>query len=493
MSEPVSGARDGLPSFRYVDDEGLADIHEAALAVLEEPGIRVVTEAAREFFLSDGCSLTGEDIIHIPGDVTERALKSAPNRFSIYDRNGHETLRLNEGNAYFGAGVTCLYYLDPATGERREYAVPDIGNAAKVTDALENLDFLATPGVTRPTDEMRVELANQYEFRAMASNTTKPMIVLIADGPSQADVYEMAEVIAGGREAFAAKPFVVPYLNTVSPLVMALETCDKLIMSAERGVPVVTQAAPQLGATAPITPAGAVVLSGAETLSGLVLSQLVNPGTPFISGVVPFAMEMRWASVSTGGAPGLMFQSIMADLCHRRWDLPMVGVGAGAADSKLVDQQKALESAYYTFGAVLSGVDLMFDAGSLDTALTWGPEALVMDDEIIAMIRGFLEPVDTSPEALGLDTIRAVGPGEHFLSQPHTLDRFRDVWSPNLLSWEGRSQWEQNGGTTLGERARQRAVELLETHEPESLDADVLAEFAAIIERRRALLPDDDD
>lgn len=490
--ERASGIRGGLPSFRYTSDTDLQRIHAAALEILDEPGLRVITEEARTALLAGGATQTSDDVIHFPADLVERAIESAPKQITIFDRNGNEAMRLGEGNAYFGAGVTCLYFIDPVSGERVEYSVPNMADATKLADALDGIDFIASPGTTRATDEMPIQLVNQYEFRAMASNTTKPLVILIADGPSQEDAYEMAALVSGSPAAFEAKPWVVPYLNTVSPLMIAEETCDKLIISAKRGLPVACQAAPQIGATAPIHPVGAVVLSAAETLAGLVITQVVNPGSPFISGVVPFAMDMRWANVSTGGPPGLAFQTIMADLCHFMWHLPMVGVGAGAADSKLPDQQKALESTYYTFGAVLSGVDMMFDAGSYETALSWSPEALVLDNEVISMIRTFVGGYEVNDETLSVGPIRDVGPGEHFLAHPQTLGAFRDVWQPSLLSWEARTDWNDRGSTNMGERARLKAVELIQTHQPEPLSDAVLKGMHEIIERRRVLIPEDD-
>jgi trimethylamine--corrinoid protein Co-methyltransferase len=141
---------------------------------------------------------------------------------------------------------------------------------------------------------------------------------LIAGGPELADIYEMAELVAGGADALRERPFLVPYLNSVSPMLFNPETLDKLFVSVDRGLPVCCQAAPQVGATGPVTIAGTLVVSAAETLAGLTLAQLRRPGTPFVSGTVPFVMDMRFGTVTAGRPDGVRFTLAMGQLC-RRW------------------------------------------------------------------------------------------------------------------------------------------------------------------------------
>lgn len=474
------------PSFRLLDDAQLDALHEAALEVLRDPGVRVTTEEARALLRDAGARFTGPDVVGIPADLIERALASAPHAFPVHGRDGTERLRLGEGNVYFSSGVTALGYLEPGAGAPRDFTVADVANATRLNDALPNLDFMTTPGVVRPSDEMRVELANQHEFLAMIANTTKPLVVLIADGRSLADVLEMAEIVAGGRDAHRERPFVVPYLNSVSPLLFNPETLDKLLLAADRGIPVCCQAAPVMGATAPVTLAGAIAIAAAETLAGLVLSQLKRPGTPFVTGTVPFGMEMWKGNVTNGGPTGLRFMIAMCELA-RRWGLPLVGVSAGG-DSKLPDEQAAVDLTYYGFGAVLGGVDLVFDAGNIEGGLQYSPEVAVIADEVVGMLRGALEPVDVGQTALALDAIRSVGIGGTYLGDSHTLSNFRSLWMPKLLSWHARDDWQAAGGKTLRERAADRVREVLSTHQPPPLPPEVLDAMRAVIDARSAAL-----
>lgn len=459
-------------------------IHEAAVAVLQDPGARIMSQEARDLLVANGATLEGDDLVRIPAELVERALESAPKRITIFDRSGEPTMELGAGNVYVGAGVTNLNYLNPRNFEVEEFTLEATAESTLLADALPNLDFVATPGVTRPSDDLPLSIVNQFEFLEMVTNTTKPLMVLIAGGPELSDIYDMAELVAGGADALREKPFVVPYLNSVSPLLFNPETLDKLFVAADRGLPVCCQAAPQVGATGPVTIAGTLTVAAAETLVGLVLSQLRRPGTPFISGTVPFLMDMRNGSVTAGGPDGVRFMIAMGQLC-RRWGLSSVGMSFGG-DSKDADEQAALEAGFYGFGTVLGGVDLVFDAGCVEGGLLFSPELLVISDELVGMTRKAVEPLEVNDDTIALDVIRAVGPGNTFLGADHTLAHFRELWLPQILSWEGRRDWEAAGSKTLRERARQRAFQIWESHRVSPLPDDVLAGMREIIEKRRA-------
>jgi trimethylamine--corrinoid protein Co-methyltransferase len=475
------------PRFTVASEKELQQIHEAAIRVLEETGGRIMTEDARQLLLDHGGTLEGEDLIKIPGSLVEDALASVPGPFWLYDRNGEPSINLNGERTYVGTGVTNLNYLDPRDGQVKDFTLEAVAETAKLTDYLSDIDFIATPGVVRQSDELPIEIVNQWEFFHMTANTTKPVMVLIAGQPELADIYDMAELIAGGADALREKPFVIPYLNSVSPLLFNLETLEKLFESADRGLPVCAQAAPQVGATGPATLAGTCVISAAETLLMLVLQQLRKPGTPFLTGTVPFLMDMRNGSVTAGGPDGLRFMTLMSQLSHW-WGLPGLGMTFGG-DSKDADEQAAMEVAFYGLGTVLSGVDMIFDAGCVEGGLLFSPELLVISDEVAGMSRRMLEPVEITEDALGVDVIKVVGPGNIFLGEEHTLARFRDLWIPKMLSWEGRREWEQADSKTMRTRCREKVFEVWETHQPQQLPEDVLDGMRAIIDKRRASIP----
>jgi trimethylamine--corrinoid protein Co-methyltransferase len=473
------------PRISYLSESQLDRLHEASLAMLADPGMRITTEPARRLLAGAGCHVDGEDVA-FPRELVEWAIAAAPADFTWYGRDGDERIRFGSGDPHWGAGVTCLNYLDPATRENRAFTLDDIGAAARVTDALPNIEFLATPGVVRPSAELPLELVNQREFLAMAEHCTAPLLVLIAGRPELEDVLAMAAAVRGGPEALRERPFVAPYLNPVSPGLYNPETLDKLLLAAEWGVPVVCQPAPQVGATTPVTLAGAIALSNAESLAGLVIAQLVREGTPFVTGVIPMALDMRnGAAVAAGPVTPLM--QYAAVQFGRRYGLPVLADG-GSSDAKLPDEQATLEATYYAITSALGGVDLMFDGGCLEGGLLWSPELLVIVDEIVDLARATIAGIRIDDETVALDVVREVGIGDIYLGHDHTLAHFRELWLPRLMSWQGRTEWEAAGATTLGERVRARTADLVQTHTPAPLPDATLAAMHDVIEARRRSL-----
>jgi len=471
------------PQVRVLTDEKIRAIHEGALLILERVGIEMPHEGARRELSAAGVTVDGTRA-RFPREIVEHSIASAPRTFSLYDRNGREAIRLGVGISYYGAGVTNLFFCD-ADGDRHEFTLDDIAKVAHLADALPNIDFVATPGVVKPDSENPIELVDQRAFVRLVSNTTMPLVVLTPDAYQMEDIFEMAEVVAGGREAFCAKPFIMPYLNTVSPLTVNPATVDKLYLAADRGTPVCVQAAQPLGGSTPITLAAGLVVAAAETLAGLVLAQLRNPGTPFVTGGLHYVMDPRTGNTVTTSPDVLLTAIAMGELAHS-WGIPVFGTGSGS-DSKIPEEQAGFEIAYYSQGPMLGGVDMSFGVGRLESALLHCPEMMVFADEAIGMHRRFMQGLKVDDETLALDVIAEVGPGGFFLGTQHTLRYFRELWAPTLTSWEPRTQWESEGSTTMLERAGEKVARLRREHVVEPLSPDILDGMHAIIERRSAL------
>ena len=477
------------PQFRLLTDEKIRAIHDGAMTVLEEVGIEMAHEGARQMLLAAGGTVEEEILVKIPRDLVDRALTTAPGTFSLYDRNGRETIKLGAGVTYYGAGVTNLAYMD-IDGDRHDFTLEDIGKVAHLADALPNIDFVATPGVIKPSPEHRVELVDQLAFIQLVSNTTMPLVILTPDAYQMEDIFEMADLVAGGRDALRERPFMMPYLNPVSPLVFNPATVDKLFLAVDRGVPVCVQAAPPLGGSAPSTMAAGLVICAAESLMGLVLSQVRNPGTPFVTGIVPFVMDMRSGNTATTSPEVLLMIIAMGELA-RSWSIPSLSSGSGS-DSKVPDEQAGFEVSYHSQAVMLGGVDMSFSAGRLECGLLHSPEVMVFADEAIGMHRRFAQGLKVDEATLALDVIEEVGPGGFFLGHQHTRDHFRGMWEPTLTSWEPRDVWESQGSTTMLERAREKVARLRQEHVVEPLQQDVLSAMQAVIDRRAALLPEND-
>ncbi|MEE9199594.1 MAG: trimethylamine methyltransferase family protein [Dehalococcoidia bacterium] len=474
------------PRFRLLTDEKLHRIHEASLEVLENVGVKITTEEARKLLTDAGCTVAGEDIVKIPRRVVEDAIDSAPKRIVLYDREGNESLLLEGKNAYFGLGGAALYFNDIETGERRNARIEDIALASRVADALPNIDFVVTPMFTKATPEVPQEVVSQSEFEAMVSNTTKPLLLLIENATCLGDILDMAAAVAGGAEALHKRPFIVPFLSVVSPLVYNVDTLEKLLLAADRGVPVRVGTAPLAGGTGPITMAGMVVILIVEALGGLVISQLRRPGAPIIMGNTPVVLDMK--TVNSYGVPeGSILSMATVEMAHY-YGIPVQNGGC-FYDSMGADQQMALEEMLSAYSSILAGTNLALYLGDTEGGLGFSLEATVMGDEIIGMLRRIMRGLPVDDEALALDTIRDVGPGGNFLETDHTFKHFRkEQWQPTLLCRTTFDSWAREGSKLMGQRIKDKLGEIIQSHQPRPLPEKVKTQLSAIIERRKQSL-----
>lgn len=468
--------------FRVLSDDEREEIFSACLSVLERTGVKIFCDEAVAVLEKAGAEVGDDRVVRIPNELVKRALATAPSHIYVYDRNGNPAMALEEGKVHYGPGPTCPNLLDARTGERRPFVKRDAADTAKLCDALANIDYAMSLG---NISDVRANLADVHEFDAMVRETTKPIMTWSFGLDQLKDIYEMCVAVAGGEDAFRRRPSAIFYAEPGSPLFHSREAMEKLLFCAERRIPLVYTPCPLAGATATATLAGVLVTGLAESLSGLVVSQLVRPGAPFIVGGVVSIMDMRHG-VLAYGAPELSLLSAAYSEVARHLRVPVFSTG-GCTDAKTVDQQAAIEGAISLLMAGLSGANLVHDVGYIESAMTGSHEMLVMSDEILGMVKHIVRGMRVDDEHLGREVIDAVGPMGEFLSQEHTAKHFRsEFWMPRLISRHRVHHWEAEGRPTLGDRVRARAVELLDTHEGERLPEKVGAELSAIVARAEA-------
>jgi trimethylamine--corrinoid protein Co-methyltransferase len=247
---------------------------------------------------------------------------------------------------------------------------------------------------------------------------------------------------------------------------------EKLLLAAEKRVPVIYTPCPIAGATAPMTLAGALVIAVADSLSGLVAAQFHAPGAPFIMGGVLSTMDMS-STIYTYGSPELsLLSAALTDLTHF-YRLPMFST-AGCTDSKVFDEQAVAEGMMSIFSAVLSGANLVHDVGFLENGLVGSYEMVVASDELIAMAKHFVKGVEVNRETLAVDVIDKVGPGGNFVAEDHTDKHFKEVeWFPKLMDRQNLSNWVLSGSKPMRQRVNERVKEILSTHKVEPLSEEV--------------------
>lgn len=463
--------------YRLLTDAQLDEIHLASLEILRRTGVRVYEPAAVELLHSAGCIVTDGNLVRFPAGVVENALLYAPSRVVLCSRAGEPRLYLEGHRTYFGTGSDLPNTRDLDTGERRPSRLADVANTARLVDALPNLDFVMSMAL--PSD-VPIETSDRRSFLAMVQNTAKPLVFTAWDETGLADIIAMAATITGDPAELALKPFLLAYLEPISPLQHSGEVLRKMFLMVDHGLPFVYAPGPVEGASAPMTSAGSLAMANAEVLSGLVIAQLRRPGAPFVWGSGSGPMDMR-TMVSTYSSPEFLLHCMaMAELAHHYYHVPVWGF-AGCSDSKLPDMQAGIESALWILWTALSGANLVHDVGYIESGLTCAYEMIVLGDEIISFVRRLLRGIDLRPETLALNVIDAVGPGGDFLSTDHTADHFRSIWYPRLFDRRDYHAWVEAGQPTAVENARDFARQTIAEHTPTPLPAGVQEKLQAII------------
>ena len=458
------------PTMKVLNDEQIEQLHLATLEVLERTGIELTHPKARELLLDAGARVDGNRV-RIPSWMVEDAIRKAPSRVVLGKRNGERSVLLEGDKSWFGPSLDCLDYLDPVTNERRPFASDDCRVTATVADALPNYDWVMTIGLAA---DAPADTADRVIVKQVMTYCEKPLVFCCKDLNSTKNIYEMAVLIAGGEEAFQHAPTIAHYSEPVSPLVHYDPAIDKLIYCAEKKIPLVYYPAPMAGGTAPATFAGTVVQGSAESLSGLVLAQLVNPGAPFIYGAFTTLMDMSTTIFSYGAAEMSLMVAAMTQMAHH-YQIPFFGT-AGCSDAKFPDPQAAAEAAFSCFSSALVGANLIHDSGWLDHGSVASPSFMVLVNELLHMVRQYMKGLPINEESLAVDLVDQVGPGGHHLNEDHTLSHFRDVWYSRLFDRTIHAQWLDRGGKQFEERLRDMTEETME-HEPAPLPTEVRREL----------------
>jgi trimethylamine---corrinoid protein Co-methyltransferase len=455
------------PQFAVLSDTQIQDLHLAALETLRRTGIRFFHQEAVEMLAQAGAFVSDGNLVKIPAAMVEDAVASAPGRIIMCDRDGAPAVFLEGTKVYFGTGSDCLNYLDPLTGEHRKFTQADLVDGYHLCDALPNIHFVMSIGI--PVD-VPGHATYDAQMALMLEHTSKPIVFVTNDRASCQRAIDMAAAVAGGYEVLAEQAHILLYSEPSSPLKQSETAIDKLLLMADYRLPVVHSPGPQMGATAPITMAGGLVMSVAEIMSSLVVHQLRRRGAPFVFGAGLHHMDMGAMQICYGSPEFQLTKAAVAQL-GRWYGLPTWGY-AGCSDAKVMDEQAAAEATMSVMMAKFTGANLIHDVGYMESGLTASYEMIVLTDELIAMTDHMMKGIEVNEQTLLVDELHEVGPGGQFLGTDATVKRYREFWFPELLDRKIRPQWEAAGATTLGQRLNTKVRRIIKDYKPKPLTAD---------------------
>ena len=454
------------PRLTLLSAEQIHQVHEYSLEILATTGVRVDSPRARAVFERAIGRSADNDRVHIPRETVAWALSVAPARVTIYDRRGAPAFTLDAAGQEGAPSAAPLRHrrdqpLLPGAGDRRGGAVQPRAHGALHAAGGCAAELRRHLHASASCTMSRLAQADLVAALEMIANTTKPLVVLVSREEAFEPVLDLLEALGGD---LAARPFVIPYVNPVTPLVINAGTSDKLFSAIGRGLPVIYSNYGMAGATTPILPAGALALLNAELLAGLVLAQLIREGAPVILGCLPASFDMRTMGSYYG--PETMLINLACGEMMAHYGVPHCGTsgsGGGWGADLLAADGFWLNHLTACVGAV--GL-APFVGGNFDS-LAFSPAAAVYADQVICQARRFADGFALDPAAVGLAEIDQVGPGGNFLTAEMTLRHFRqaDFRSPIFprLSLEA---WQAQGSPKAGDLLRARTVDLLAHAQP---------------------------
>lgn len=426
------------PKISILDPEQIARIHEYSLQILSTVGIRVAAKKARGLFLKGGCKIKDRQI-YIPPEIVDWAIASAPAEIDIHDRKGNFIFQLgnsSKNQTRFGIGVTNLYYQDVQTDRVEPFSRKHQQAAVRLGGALSSFDVISTPGIIQ---DLPVHTADLYATLEMVANTVKPLVVLVSEHNLFGAVLDLIEHLTGDLRS---RPYIIPYFNPITPLVLNSETSEKMITCIRRGLPLIYSNYGMSGATSPITPAGTLAVLNAELLAGLVFSQLVKKGAPVILGSLPAGFDMK--NMLNIYTPHTILLNLACSEMLAHYDLPHSGTsgsGTGWGPDLMAGGTQWMNHLTGCMGKV--GL-VPFVGGNLDS-LAFSPTLVVYVDQIIRQARLFAQGFTIDDNSVRLEDVAATGSGGNYFLSDLTRELYRkidysnEIW-PNLTleNWQAK-------------------------------------------------------
>jgi len=455
-----------LSRVEVLSNKEIVEIDEASKEILEETGVMVLSEEVLKIYEKGGAKVDYDNrIVRIPEKLVNKCIESAPSEYKLYSRDKDSFLNFGKNLGYSASGHNAIYIFDTKTMERRPSTKEEVGNFAKISDALPNIHMV---GVQAMPQDVFSKSSILHALDVVVNNTSKHIFFSPENVSEARALINMLKVISG-EEDLGKSPIATCQLSPISPLGWSKGTAEAVVEIAKSGIPLCILPQPYCGVTSPITLAGTLTSNNVEEISGLVLAQIVNEGSPFIYGAAWTTFEMHKGTVLIG-TPERNLLSVGGAQIARYYSLPSHCI-AFDTDSNIYDEQNGFEKIFTIIATLQSGINLIVNAGMFSTGMTVSYEQLIVDHEIATFVYRYLEGITVNEDSIAKEVIKKVGQHKDYLMQPHTLKYLRSgEHAPYKVS--NRSVydiWKNSGKPSITDNARKVAEEIIREHKPKSL------------------------
>jgi len=470
----IKRRREGLDIF---SKEDLEKIHEATLEVLEKAGVEIKSDEAREVFKSAGVKVN-EESVHLTQKDLDEYLNLAPEKFTLYARNEQNNVEIGGNNTVLAPGYGSPFVMDYPEMNRRESKYDDYIKFTKLAQASDNIDVVG--GVLVEPTDIDDKIRHGKMMEAAVKYSDKCLMGSAMGAKKAQESLEMAAIVFESEEFVRSHPVLISLINTNSPLTIDERMSDALMVHSENKQAMVIASLSMTGTTSPTTLPASLVQQNAEILTGIVLTQLVNPGTPVIYGSASSVVDLKKADLALGSPETVKMFNGTAQMA-RYYGIPSRGGGA-LTDSLFPDAQAGYESMLNIMSAVNNGFNfILHAAGLLENYMSMSYEKFIIDDEVCGIVNNVAEGLIVDEDQLAVDEIIEIGAGGNYISTDHTFSHMKDMRMP-LLSKRERYFSDQDQPETAA-RAKAKYEEILNNFNKPELKAGILEKLQKYIDR----------
>lgn len=479
---PWKQPRLNFPPLELVSRDELEAIHLASLKILKEIGMEIMSPDAREILIKAGVEIDSTThMARFEGAFIEETIKTAPAQFRMHARNPAKNLEIG-GNYITNGCVSSPPNVSDMDNGRRSGNTKDFQNLLRLSQYF-NIIHLIGGYPVEPIDR-HVSTRHLLNTRDMITLTDKAISGYCLDRNAIRDVIDMVRISRQiTHEQLDNEPSLFSVINTNSPLKFDGAMLNGIIEMSSRNQIICVTPFTLAGAMAPVTLAGALAQQNAEALVGMVMTQLVRPGAPFVYGGFTSNVDMK-SGAPAFGTPENMKASVVGGQLARRYNVPYRTSGVSASNT--VDAQAAYETVFSLWGTTMGGGNVIkHAAGWMEGGLVASYEKLILDVDLLQMVSKFLDPIVVEEDTLGFQSIVDAGVGGHFFGTDHTQARYKDAfYAPLISDWRNYENWQENGSPQSWEKANKIWKQVLEVYEEPAIDAGMLEELDAFIAKR---------
>jgi trimethylamine--corrinoid protein Co-methyltransferase len=468
------------PIIKFLNDNLIKQILSEATQILCTLGVEIHNEAVLSLLSDHGAKVdTGRMQVIFSEKIINKALKTVPRSFKLYDVNGSETHDFSGYNVFFTPGSAAINILDYPGRQIRK---PQTGDYIKYAKIVSQLDHIASQSTAFIPGDVNDRISDSYRLFLSLLYCEKPVVSGTFTIESFNVMKDFQIAVRGTEKALREKPLTVFSCCPTSPLKWSDVTSQNVVDCAKYFIPVEFISMPLSGFMAPVTLTGTLIQHTAETLSGIVISQIANPGTPVLYGGSPAIFDVRYETTPMGAVETMMIDCAYNEI-GKYLGLPTQAY-ISLSDAKLLDAQAGLEGGIGATLAALSGINNISGPGMLDFESCQSLEKLVLDNEICGMMYRLIEGIEPKEDFPALPLFQELLSEQHLLISRHTRRYLKEehFFPGPVIDRANSSRWMEEGALTLEERAHREVQKLLKSYQPSQLAGEVKQELVNLME-----------